>query len=139
MERDFGPVRHDEPSGETTPASNPEKNQPQKNGFTRDDPSNGPPVSGPRAGAGAREAAPRRTEDERMLDRQLPAEPVARAAELGAFTHTEAWRVLRIQGEFVAGIDALAEIGAAVSVFGSAVRRVAPNVRHVAPAGTTPG
>jgi uncharacterized protein (TIGR00730 family) len=55
-----------------------------------------------------------------MLDRQLPAEPVARAAELGAFTHTEAWRVLRIEGEFVAGIDALAEIGAAVSVFGSA-------------------
>ena len=55
-----------------------------------------------------------------MLDRQLPAEPVAKAAELGAFTHTEAWRVLRIEGEFVAGIDALAEIGAAVSVFGSA-------------------
>ena len=68
----------------------------------------------------AQAVAPRRTEDERMLDRQLPAEPVARAAELGAFTHTEAWRVLRIQGEFVAGIDALAEIGAAVSVFGSA-------------------
>ena len=74
---------------------------------------------------------PRRTEDERMLDRQLPAEPVARAAELGAFTHTEAWRVLRIQGEFVAGIDALAEIGAAVSVFGSArFARVAPDVRR---------
>jgi uncharacterized protein (TIGR00730 family) len=55
-----------------------------------------------------------------MLDRQLPAEPVAKAAELGSFTHTEAWRVLRIEGEFVAGIDALAEVGAAVSVFGSA-------------------
>jgi uncharacterized protein (TIGR00730 family) len=63
---------------------------------------------------------PRRTEDERMLDRQLPVEPVARATELGAFTHTDSWRVLRIQGEFVEGIDALAEIGAAVSVFGSA-------------------
>ena len=55
-----------------------------------------------------------------MLDRQLPVEPVARATELGAFTHTDSWRVLRIQGEFVEGIDALAEIGAAVSVFGSA-------------------
>jgi uncharacterized protein (TIGR00730 family) len=120
MERDFGPVRHDEPSGETTPASNPEKNQSSKNGFAAHDPSSGPRSVGPRAGAGARIAVPRRTEDERMLDRQLPAEPVARAAELGAFTHTEAWRVLRIQGEFVAGIDALAEIGAAVSVFGSA-------------------
>ena len=55
-----------------------------------------------------------------MLDRQLPVDPVPKAAELGAFTHTEAWRVLRIEGEFVAGIDALAEVGAAVSVFGSA-------------------
>ena len=63
---------------------------------------------------------PKRTEDERMLERQLPADPVSRVAELGAFTHTEAWRVLRIEGEFVAGIDALAEVGAAVSVFGSA-------------------
>ncbi len=30
------------------------------------------------------------------------------------------WRVLRIQGEFVHGINALAEVGAAVAVFGSA-------------------
>ncbi len=42
------------------------------------------------------------------------------AAELGAFTHTDSWRVLRIQGEFVHGINALAEVGAAVAVFGSA-------------------
>jgi uncharacterized protein (TIGR00730 family) len=62
----------------------------------------------------------RPTEDERMLERQLPAEPVARAPEIGAFTHTDSWRVLRIEGEFVSGIDALAEVGAAVSVFGSA-------------------
>ena len=55
-----------------------------------------------------------------MLDRQLPVDPVPKAAELGAFTHTEAWRVLRIEGEFVAGIDALSDVGAAVSVFGSA-------------------
>jgi uncharacterized protein (TIGR00730 family) len=38
----------------------------------------------------------------------------------GAFTHTDPWRVLRIQGEVVAGFDALAEVGPAISVFGSA-------------------
>ena len=39
---------------------------------------------------------------------------------MAAFTHSDPWRVLRIQGEFVHGINALAEVGAAVSVFGSA-------------------
>jgi uncharacterized protein (TIGR00730 family) len=65
-------------------------------------------------------AAAHWTEDEQLLNRALPAEPVPQAAELGAFTHTDSWRVLRIQGEFVYGINALAEIGAAVTVFGSA-------------------
>ena len=65
-------------------------------------------------------AAPHWTEDEQLLNRSLPAEPVPQAAELGAFTHTDSWRVLRIQGEFVHGINASAEIGAAVAVFGSA-------------------
>ncbi len=37
-----------------------------------------------------------------------------------AFTHTDPWRVMRITGEFVAGFDALAGIGPAVTVFGSA-------------------
>jgi uncharacterized protein (TIGR00730 family) len=37
-----------------------------------------------------------------------------------AFTHTDPWRVMRIQGEVVAGFDALADIGPAISVFGSA-------------------
>lgn len=41
-------------------------------------------------------------------------------AQAAAFTHTDQWRVLRILGEFVAGFDALAEIGPAVSIFGSA-------------------
>lgn len=36
------------------------------------------------------------------------------------FTETDTWRVLRIQGEFVHGFDELADIGPAVSVFGSA-------------------
>ncbi len=37
-----------------------------------------------------------------------------------AFTHSDPWRVLRITGEFVEGFDALAGIGPAVSIFGSA-------------------
>ncbi|WP_435011762.1 TIGR00730 family Rossman fold protein [Tundrisphaera lichenicola] len=60
------------------------------------------------------------TEDEELLNRQGPSTPNAQAPELAAFTHTDSWRVLRIQGEFVHGINALADIGAAVSVFGSA-------------------
>ena len=44
-----------------------------------------------------------------------------------AFTHSDTWRVLRIQGEFVAGFDALAQVGPAVTVFGSA--RVGPGDR----------
>jgi uncharacterized protein (TIGR00730 family) len=39
---------------------------------------------------------------------------------MASFTHTDPWRVLRIQGEFVHGINSLAEVGAAVAVFGSA-------------------
>ncbi|MFA6471476.1 MAG: TIGR00730 family Rossman fold protein [Candidatus Latescibacterota bacterium] len=38
----------------------------------------------------------------------------------GDFTGTDPWRVLRIQGEFVEGFDALSKIGPAVSIFGSA-------------------
>lgn len=36
------------------------------------------------------------------------------------FTHSDPWRVQRITSEFVAGFDALAETGPAVSIFGSA-------------------
>jgi uncharacterized protein (TIGR00730 family) len=36
------------------------------------------------------------------------------------FTHTDPWRVLRIQSEFVEGFGTLAELGPAISVFGSA-------------------
>ncbi|HLQ33882.1 MAG TPA: TIGR00730 family Rossman fold protein [Chloroflexota bacterium] len=54
------------------------------------------------------------TEDERLFD-----STTARRQAVD-FTHTDPWRVMRIEGEFVAGIDALAHIGPAVSVFGSA-------------------
>lgn len=54
----------------------------------------------------------RRTSDQRFLD-QNPGAP-------GDFTRTDPWRVMRIQAEFVEGFDALATLGPAVSVFGSA-------------------
>ena len=54
----------------------------------------------------------RRTSDQRFLD-QRPEVP-------GDFTRTDPWRVLRIQAEFVEGFGALATLGPAVSVFGSA-------------------
>jgi uncharacterized protein (TIGR00730 family) len=56
--------------------------------------------------------AGRPTEDEQLL-----LSPTKRDA---GFTHTDPWRVLRIQGEFVTGFDALAEVGPAVTIFGSA-------------------
>jgi uncharacterized protein (TIGR00730 family) len=52
----------------------------------------------------------RRTEDQELLRSQPTIE----------FRETDTWRTLRIMGEFVEGFDALAEIGPAVTVFGSA-------------------
>ena len=46
-----------------------------------------------------------------------------RLLESGAdheWQHADPWRVLRIQGEFVAGFDALSKLPKAVTVFGSA-------------------
>ena len=40
-----------------------------------------------------------------------------------AFIHTDPWRIHRITSEFVAGFDALAEVGLAVSMFGSASKK----------------
>src|SRR5262245_58097559 len=67
------------------------------------------------------------TEDEQLLNREVPPDLAAKLPELAAFTHTDPWRVLRIQGEFVHGFNALAEVGAGVAVFGSA--RVGPEHR----------
>ncbi len=55
-------------------------------------------------------AIPKTTTDQRLLDRRGPSE----------WVHTDPWRVLRIQAEFVEGFGLLAELGKAVSVFGSA-------------------
>ncbi|HSH46161.1 MAG TPA: TIGR00730 family Rossman fold protein [Longimicrobiales bacterium] len=54
----------------------------------------------------------RETEDELLL------QPEDRA--VAEFLHTDPWRVFRIMGEFVEGFDTLAELGPAVSMFGSA-------------------
>lgn len=53
---------------------------------------------------------PTSTTDQRLLDSRGPSD----------WVHTDPWRVLRIQSEFVEGFGALAELGPAVSIFGSA-------------------
>ncbi|HEY0804746.1 MAG TPA: TIGR00730 family Rossman fold protein [Pseudonocardiaceae bacterium] len=50
------------------------------------------------------------TTDERLLDSRGPSD----------WVHTDPWRVLRIQAEFVEGFGVLAEVPKAVTVFGSA-------------------
>jgi hypothetical protein len=50
------------------------------------------------------------TTDQRLLDGLGPTD----------WVHTDPWRVLRIQAEFVEGFGLLAEIGRAITVFGSA-------------------
>lgn len=37
-----------------------------------------------------------------------------------SFIHTDPWRIMRIQAEFVEGFGALAQVGPAISIFGSA-------------------
>ncbi|GAB2687761.1 LOG family protein [Thalassiella azotivora] len=53
---------------------------------------------------------PTTTTDQRLLESRGPSD----------WVHTDPWRVLRIQSEFVEGFGALAELGRAISVFGSA-------------------
>src|SRR5258706_4728950 len=50
------------------------------------------------------------TTDQRLLD----------GMGSGDWVHTDPWRVLRIQAEFVEGFGLLAEVGRAITVFGSA-------------------
>lgn len=53
---------------------------------------------------------PDETSDERLLAKDGDAD----------WVHSDPWRVMRIQSEFVEGFGALAELGPAISVFGSA-------------------
>jgi uncharacterized protein (TIGR00730 family) len=55
----------------------------------------------------------RSTTDQRLLDSRGASD----------WVHTDPWRVLRIQAEFVEGFGALAELGPAIAVFGSARTR----------------
>jgi len=57
-----------------------------------------------------RSQVPSSTTDQRLLDSRGSAD----------WVHTDPWRVLRIQSEFVEGFGTLAELGPAISVFGSA-------------------
>jgi len=57
----------------------------------------------------------RRNEDKRLL--RPPKE------QQFDFTDTDPWRVMRIQGEFVDGFDALSRVGPCISIFGSARTR----------------
>jgi uncharacterized protein (TIGR00730 family) len=60
------------------------------------------------------------TEDRKLLT----SEPFADTA----FLETDAWRALRIMGEFVEGFDSLARLGPAITIFGSArVKRSDPS------------
>jgi len=56
---------------------------------------------------------PATTTDQRLLDRRGGSD----------WVHTDPWRVMRIQAEFVEGFGLLAELGVAVSIFGSARTR----------------
>ena len=61
-----------------------------------------------------RRQAPTSTTDQRLLDSAGPSD----------WVHTDPWRVLRIQAEFVEGFGALAELGPAIAAFGSARTRI---------------
>lgn len=61
---------------------------------------------------------PKDTTDQRLLE----------SRGKGDWVHTDPWRVMRIQSEFVEGFGALAELGPAVAMFGSA--RTKPDHPH---------
>jgi uncharacterized protein (TIGR00730 family) len=60
-----------------------------------------------------RSKVPATTTDQRLLQRPQRAD----------WLHTDPWRVMRIQSEFIEGFGSLAELGPAVAVFGSARMR----------------
>ena len=64
--------------------------------------------------AAERMGKPTGTEDEKLLERQ------SSTRGRPAFLDSDPWRALRILSEFVEGFDALAAVGPAVTIFGSA-------------------
>ena len=73
---------------------------------------NNPQPEQPNPGLSQASRKGRPTQDEKLL--AMP------SASPAAFTETDPWRVLRIQGEFVEGFDTLAGLGPGVTIFGSA-------------------
>ena len=65
-----------------------------------------------RRDAAERLGKPKATEDEQFLERRPATRP--------DFVDSDPWRALRILSEFVEGFDALAAVGPAVTIFGSA-------------------
>src|SRR5260370_2520172 len=76
---------------------------------------------------------PATTTDQRLLDRRGPSD----------WGHTDPWRVMRIQAEFVEGFGLLAELGMAVSAFGSTPTHPGPPhsqlAQHLPPRLSVPG
>ena len=105
-----GPDRHGTPSAPGTPTPDGGSGEPAP-------PAAGAGRSGPRYDRRQtgpvmlrRGKVPATTTDQRLLDRRQPKD----------WLHADPWRVMRIQSEFVEGFGALAELGPAVAVFGSA-------------------
>ena len=69
----------------------------------------GKPMNNPTLNRAARAGQP--TQDQRLLTHKQDETP---------FNQTDTWRVFRIMGEFVEGFDTLADLGPAVTLFGSA-------------------
>src|SRR3954470_4837675 len=67
-----------------------------------------------RGDAAQRIGKPTATEDEKFLERR------PKGAGRPEFIDSDPWRALRILSEFVEGFDALASVGPAVTIFGSA-------------------
>ncbi len=67
-----------------------------------------------RGNAAQRMGKPTETEDEKLLERR------PRPSGRPEFIDSDPWRALRILSEFVEGFDALATVGPAVTIFGSA-------------------
>jgi hypothetical protein len=113
--------RRSEPAGSGETASTPEANAGQGAGA----PKPGTPAEPERRSgrivmrgeAAKRMGKPAATEDEKLLER--------RPAKRGRpdFVDSDPWRALRILSEFVEGFDALASVGPAVTIFGSARTR----------------
>jgi uncharacterized protein (TIGR00730 family) len=112
-----------DPTASRATASRPTADEPTESDPTADEPTHSDPTVSSPAGEGdpsgvylkgplrlRRTQVPATTTDQRLLDSRGATD----------WVHEDPWRVMRIQAEFVEGFGALAELGPAISVFGSA-------------------